>query len=219
MASEPKAAPLAHHFDSYLQQKESASLGMWLFLGQEIMFFGGLFLAYTVYRWRYASAFAAASNDLDLRLGLLNTVVLIGSSLTIALAVRSAHLGKRKDLVGFLLATLALGGVFLGVKSIEYAQKFAHHLVPGPHFRFEGADPTQAQMFFTLYFFMTGLHALHMIVGMAILVWMLRPAAQGRWTPDNHNFVEGFGLYWHFVDIIWIFLFPLLYLIGRHHGA
>ena len=116
-----------------------------------------------------------------------------------------------------LLATLALGSTFLGVKAIEYADKFHHHHVPGPSFHFEGPDAPHAQLFFSLYFLMTGLHALHMIIGIAILVWMLRPAWRGAWTPRNHNFLEGFGLYWHFVDLIWIFLFPLLYLIGRHH--
>ena len=209
---------LAHHFDSYEQQKESATLGMWTFLVTEILFFGGLFAAYSLYRSLYPEAFRAASHTLDIRLGAFNTAVLIGSSLTMALAVRGGQTGKPKVVFGMLLATLVLGSTFLGVKAVEYADKFHHHHVPGPSFHFEGGpDAPHAQLFFSLYFGMTGLHALHMIIGAVILVFMLRPALRGAWTPRNHNYLEGFGLYWHFVDLVWIFLFPLLYLIGRHH--
>ncbi|MCG3190901.1 MAG: cytochrome c oxidase subunit 3 family protein [Thermoanaerobaculia bacterium] len=208
---------LAHHFDSYAQQKESASLGMWVFISQEIMFFGGLFLAYTIYRWRFPEAFAYSSNELDIGLGLFNTIVLIGSSLTMALAVRNAALGEKNGTVRNLILTMLLGSVFLVVKGFEYAHKWQHHLIPGPNFQFSGPDPVHAQLFFVLYFSMTGLHALHMIVGLGILAWLTAQAAKGRFTPENHNYVEGVGLYWHFVDIIWIFLFPLLYLFGRHH--
>jgi cytochrome c oxidase subunit 3 len=208
---------LAHHFDSYEQQKESATLGMWTFLVTEILFFGGLFAAYSLYRSLFPEAFRAASHTLDIRLGAFNTAVLIGSSLTMALAVRGGQTGRPKVTFAMLLGTLALGSTFLGVKAVEYADKFHHHHVPGPSFHFEGPDAPHAQLFFSLYFLMTGLHALHMIIGIAILVGMLRPALRGAWTPQNHNFLEGFGLYWHFVDLVWIFLFPLLYLIGRHH--
>jgi cytochrome c oxidase subunit 3 len=208
---------LAHHFDSYEQQKESATLGMWTFLVTEILFFGGLFAAYSLYRSLYPEAFRAASHTLDIRLGAFNTAVLIGSSLTMALAVRGGQTGKPKVTFAMLLATLALGSTFLGVKAFEYAHKFAEHHVPGPTFHFDGPDALHAQLFFSLYFGMTGLHALHMIIGAAILAGMLRPALRGAWTPRNHNFLEGMGLYWHFVDLVWIFLFPLLYLIGRHH--
>ena len=214
---------LAHQFDDYEQQRESASLGMWLFIVQEIMFFGGLFTAYMVYRTAYPLAFAAASHHLDVRLGALNTAVLIASSLTMALAVRGAQTGNRKALARFLVATLLLGSTFLVVKGFEYHHKWVEHHVPGPHFEVESVDhhgnpiePRHAYIFFGLYFAMTGLHALHMIVGIAILFWLLYWARRGRFTPENHNFVEGTGLYWHFVDIVWIFLFPLLYLIGRH---
>jgi cytochrome c oxidase subunit III len=214
---------LAHHFDSYEQQRESASLGMWAFIVQEVMFFGGLFVTYMVYRWSYPAAFAAGSHHLDVKLGAFNTAVLIGSSLTMALAVRAAQLGRKKPLVAFLLATILLGGVFLGVKAVEYSHKWHEHHVPGPHFVFESVDthgtpinPRNAMIFFSLYFAMTGLHALHMVVGIGILLWLVYHSARGRFTPDNYNFVEGTGLYWHFVDIVWIFLFPLLYLIGRH---
>ena len=208
---------LAHHFDTYEQQKESATLGMWLFIVQEILFFGGLFFAYALYRWKYPVAFNHASRHLDIVLGTFNTVVLIGSSLTVAMAVRSAQTGKARRVVGFLLGTGFLGLVFLGVKAFEYHHKWVEHLVPGPGFVLEGPGNDHAMMFFSLYFAMTGLHALHMIVGIGILLFLLKPAWDGAYTPENHNMIEGFGLYWHFVDIIWIFLFPLLYLAGRHH--
>ena len=208
-------APLAHHFESYEQQRETASLGMWVFLVTEIMFFGGLFFAYALYRWLYTTAFREASNSLDLWLGTFNTAVLIGSSLTMAMAVRSAQLGRRQLIVLFLVLTIVLGGVFLGVKGIEYHEKWVHHHIPGPGFEFHG-DATHAQMFFFLYFMMTGLHALHMIVGIGILAVMIGMAWRGMFSPENHNAIEATGLYWHFVDIVWIFLFPLLYLIGRH---
>lgn len=205
---------LAHHFDSYEQQKESSSLGMWIFLAQEIMFFGGLFTAYLVYRYLHSDAFAVGSSLLDIKLGCFNTVVLIGSSLTMAMAVRAAQTGKKQQIVTYLILTLVLGGVFLGVKTVEYGAKWEHHLVPGDNFHADVAEPGHVQLFFVLYFIMTGMHALHMIIGMAILLYMIWRAKQGAYTPENHNYVEGFGLYWHFVDIIWIFLFPLLYLLG-----
>ena len=212
-----RAWGLAHHFDSFEQQRDASYLGMWLFLAQEILFFGGLFTAYLVYRLYHQAAFAAGSHTLDIKLGAFNTAVLIGSSLTMALAVRGAQIGRRKALVLFLIATILLGGVFLGVKVIEYSHKFHEHHVPGPNFVWEeGGDAAGAQMYFNLYFAMTGLHALHMIVGIGILLPMVVLAWRGAWTPANHNFVEGMGLYWHFVDIVWIFLFPLLYLLGRH---
>ena len=214
---------LAHHFDSYDQQRESATLGMWAFIVQEVMFFGGLFVTYMVYRREYAAAFAAGSHHLDVKLGAFNTAVLIASSLTMALAVRAAQLGKKKPLIGFLIATILLGSVFLGVKTVEYSHKWHEHHVPGPHFVFESTgvhgeaiDPHNARIFFSLYFAMTGLHALHMVVGIGILLWLIWQASRNRFTPNNYNYVEGTGLYWHFVDIVWIFLFPLLYLIGRH---
>ena len=207
---------LAHHFDSYEQQRESATLGMWTFLVTEILFFGGLFAAYSLYRSLYPDVFGAASRSLDIRLGAFNTAVLIGSSLTMALAVRGGQTGRPKVTFGMLLATLALGSTFLVVKGFEYHHKFVEHHVPGPSFHFEGIDTPHVQLFFSLYFLMTGLHALHMIIGAAILAGMLRPALRGAWTPENHNFLEGFGLYWHFVDLVWIFLFPLLYLVERH---
>ncbi len=215
-AANPKAWGLAHHFDSFEQQKESSYFGMWLFLVQEIMFFGGLFTAYLVYRTSNPRDFAYASAALDIRLGAFNTAVLIGSSLTMALAVWAAQTNRRKATVWFILATVILGGVFLGVKGVEYSHKWHEHHVPGPDFEWHGpGNARNVQMFFNLYFAMTGLHALHMVVGIVLLLFVAWWAWQGAYSEDNHNFVEGMGLYWHFVDIVWIFLFPLLYLLGR----
>jgi cytochrome c oxidase subunit 3 len=211
---------LQHHFDDMEQQKEASTFGMWVFLVTEILFFGGLFLAYTIYRARFRGVFAEASGHLNVTLGGLNTLVLIASSLTMALAIWSAQVNKRKLIVVFLLITMALGSTFLVVKYFEYAEKFHHHLVPGPDFEqdYPGPNREQAQVFFALYFCMTGLHALHMIVGLSLLTYLLVPSWKGRYTSEWHNPLECCGLYWHFVDIVWIFLFPLLYLIGsRHH--
>jgi cytochrome c oxidase subunit III len=208
---------LQHHFPDLATQKDAAGLGMWIFLAQEVMFFGGLFLAYTVYRTLYYAGFSEASHHLDWKLGGANTAVLIGSSLTMALAVRAAALGRRRTVVWMLLLTIVLGSVFLGVKVVEYGDKFEHHLVPGPDFHWEGPNAHPAEIFYSLYFAMTGLHALHMIIGIpiiAVIAWM---AQRGRFSPAYHTPVEMVGLYWHFVDIVWIFLFPLLYLVGGKH--
>ena len=207
---------LQHHFENQEQQKDSATIGMWTFLLTEIMFFGGLFLAYFVYRQWYPLAFASASLKTNLVLGAANTTVLICSSLTMAMGVHFAALGKRKLLVLCLVLTLILGSVFLGVKAYEYHDKWVHHEVPGIHFECEGCkDAGHTQLFFSLYFGMTGLHASHMIIGAGILLVLIWQAWKGKFTPEWHTPIEMFGLYWHFVDIVWIFLFPLLYLIDR----
>ena len=207
---------LKHHFANEAQQKDASTIGMWVFLVTEIMFFGGLFLAYFAYRQWYPAAFASASNKTNLWLGAANTTVLICSSLTMAMAVHSAAMGKRKLLVGFLVLTLLLGGVFLGVKAYEYHDKWVHHEVPGYHFDCEGCeDAGHAPLFFSLYFGMTGLHATHMLIGFVILMILIVQSAKGKYTAKWHTPIEMFGLYWHFVDIVWIFLFPLLYLIDR----
>jgi cytochrome c oxidase subunit III len=207
---------LAHHFDSIVQQRTSVELGMWLFLAQEVMFFGGLFLAYTFYRSRYHEAFVEASHHLDVRLGTINTVVLIGSSLTMALAVRAAQGGKREMTRNLVVLTMALGVVFLGIKAYEYHHKFVEHLIPGTGFVYEGQHPRGAQVFYLLYFVMTGMHALHMIIGEGVMIALLVWNARGGVSAEYPSRVEGVGLYWHFVDIVWIFLFPMLYLIARH---
>jgi cytochrome c oxidase subunit 3 len=207
------APGLAHHFDSYEQQQEASFFGMWVFLATEVMFFGGLFLAYIVYRSANPIAFNAGSNELDITLGAINTGVLIGSSLTMALAVHAAQLGRAKAIAAWMAATFVLGGTFLGIKVVEYSHKFHQHLFPGPNF-FSPLPGEPVEMFFNLYFMMTGMHALHMIIGMGIMLVLIPLAWKGRFTPESHNYIEGFGLYWHFVDIVWIFLFPLLYLLG-----
>jgi len=207
---------LQHHFTSLDQQYQASRLGMWAFLITEILFFGGLFLAYTVYRMAYAPGFAAASHHLDVLMGGINTAVLITSSLTMAMAVHAGHEGKAPAIRRYLILTLVLGLVFLGIKSMEYMHKFHEHLVPGANFSFSGYPHPGPELFFSLYFAMTGLHAFHMIIGMAGLVILTLMAGKGRFTKEYCTPVEMMGLYWHFVDIVWIFLFPLLYLIGRH---
>jgi cytochrome c oxidase subunit 3 len=208
---------LREQFDTEAQQKDASTLGMWLFLITEVMFFGGMFTAYTVYRRAYSDVFAVASSSLNVAIGAINTAVLLVSSFTMAMAVRAAQLGRRKTLILFLVATLIFGGIFLGVKAYEWNEKFEQHHVPGPSFHLEGVPQQgRAQLFFSLYFAMTGLHALHMVVGVAILSWLIWMAHKGRFTAQYNTPVDVAGLYWHFVDIIWIFLFPLLYLIDRH---
>jgi len=209
----------AHHFRDLAQQKDAAGFGMWVFIAQEGMFFGGLFLAYAIYRSSFPDVFAAASHHLSVPLGAFNTAVLIVSSLTMALAVHAAAVGDRRKLVAFLLLTVLLGSVFLGVKVVEYKDKYDHHLIPGSTFSghslgLEGDRARQAQIYYSLYFGMTGLHALHMIVGIPIILWIAWRARRGDFTTEYNGPVEITGLYWHFVDIIWIFLFPLLYLIA-----
>jgi cytochrome c oxidase subunit 3 len=242
----PHHPALQHQFQTMAQQKEAAVLGMWAFLLTEILFFGGLFMAYMLYRTWYHDAFVAASTSITLSWGLINTVVLIGSSLTMALAVRAAQLSQRKATVNWLLLTMVLGAAFLGIKVIEYADKFEHHHVPGPNYIWEAehapaaggevaaaeashaADPAHpgrgsdaanyqlhTQIFFSLYFTMTGLHALHMIIGLGLLGTIAWMAHKGKFSSEYYTPVEMSGLYWHFVDIVWIFLFPLLYLIDR----
>jgi cytochrome c oxidase subunit 3 len=214
---EARSSPaLAHHFDNLAQQREASTLGMWVFLATEILFFGGVMAVYAVYRNWYAEGFAAASHELDILLGSINTAVLITSSLTMALGVYAVETGRRRQLMFFLMVTMLLGAVFLGIKAIEYEHKFVENHVPGPAFEFEGAYARQAQIFFSLYFLMTGLHALHMVIGLGILAWMLWWVWNGTITREYTSPIEISGLYWHFVDIVWIFLFPLLYLLGRH---
>jgi cytochrome c oxidase subunit 3 len=212
-------SPLQHQFDTMAGQREAASLGMWVFIVTEILFFGGLFATYSIYRSAYAQAFQAASHELHIWLGTINTAVLISSSFTMALAVRAAQTGSRRATIVCLILTVVLGSAFLGIKGVEYAREFAEHHVPGPHFEFDPAYAPQAQIFFSLYFVMTALHAVHMIVGLGVLLVMLWMSVRGRFSPAYYTPLEISGLYWHFVDIVWIFLLPLLYLVGRHGAA
>ncbi|MGB7068138.1 MAG: cytochrome c oxidase subunit 3 [Pyrinomonadaceae bacterium] len=283
---------LQHQFEDMKQQEESVSIGMWVFLAQEIMFFGGMFTAYLVFRWRFPMAFASGSNHLDAFWGGLNTIVLIVSSLTMALTVYYAQKGNRNLQVLMIILTMFFGTVFLGVKAIEYTDKYEHGLVPvtgwnkkakagtasehasssirlpfettasafsaepstavheysNPRGEFQWSDTSLAEQarqggfltrseeigyftngridaekfrdkvrsFFWIYFVMTGLHALHMVIGLGIMAWLLWKAWRFTFSADYYAPVEMSGLYWHFVDIVWIFLFPLLYLLGRH---
>ncbi|MFN0140580.1 MAG: cytochrome c oxidase subunit 3 [Pyrinomonadaceae bacterium] len=282
---------LQHQFDDMGQQEESVAIGMWMFLVQEILFFGGLFTAYLVFRSKYPMAFAAGSNHLDVVMGFVNTLVLIVSSLTMALTVYYAQKSNRMMQVVMIVLTMILGATFLGVKVVEYTDKYNHGLVPvnGLNKKAKAGDPvkhagivlpfetkvaaaetspghvekpyvnprgefqwnygeelvTQAEkggyltdaekigyfsngqvdankfrdkvrIFYYIYFVMTGLHALHMIVGLGLMSWLLWTAWKGFYSAEYYMPVEMSGLYWHFVDIVWIFLFPLLYLLGRH---
>ena len=219
---------LLHHFATEEQQRDASNLGMWIFLATEVMFFGGLFCSYLIYRIKYFGDFAAASTSIDAALGGTNTAVLICSSLTVVLAIWAAQTARRRLMLSMLVLTMIFGVAFLGIKAKEYKDKFDEHHVPGASFSFEHepipgthdpiryAEPRHAEIFFALYFIMTGLHALHMVVGLGIFTWLLIMAWRGYFTPHYHTPLEIGGLYWHFVDIIWIYLFPLLYLIDRH---
>jgi len=217
---------LLHHFATEEQQRDASNLGMWIFLATEVMFFGGLFCSYLIYRRWYPGDFAAASESITVWLGAINTAVLICSSLTVVLAIWAAQTAQRALLLLMLVLTMLFGLTFLGIKGVEYKQKFDEHHVPGASFSFDHeeipshpgqyANPQHAQIFFALYFIMTGLHALHMIVGLGIFSWLFWMAWKGYFTPHYHTPLEIGGLYWHFVDIVWIYLFPLLYLIDRH---
>jgi cytochrome c oxidase subunit 3 len=213
---------LAHHFDTLDQQHHANTFGMWLFLATEVLFFGGLFTAYVIYRGRYAEAFLLGSNALNLPLGAINTVVLLCSSLTVVLGVHSAQTGS-KALQLWLAATLLLGIAFLGIKGAEWSHDYNEGLIPGINWNATSSSvwaehqvpQREGQLFFLVYFCMTGLHALHMIVGLTVFGVLLAYSLKRRYTPDYYTPIEVGGLYWHFVDIVWIFLFPLLYLI-RH---
>ena len=222
-----------HHFETEEQQREAGTFGMWLFLLTEIMFFGGLFFAYLLYRNWYYPAFAVASNQLSVPLGTANTVILISSGFCMALGVWAAEVRKKNLLVLMLCLTTFFGLIFLGVKYDEYHEKWEKHHIPGAHFDIsEFVNPRahgimneqplapdmaqRTQVFFSLYFAMTGMHAVHMIIGIGILLWLTVRAHWGEFSTGYVAPIENFGLYWHFVDIVWLFLFPLLYLINRH---
>ena len=218
MSDSHASSSLAHQFEDLQQQQDSATLGMWVFLATEVMFFGGLFAAYTIYRNLYLPGFEAGSHMLNVTIGAINTAVLIGSSLTMVLAVRAAQLGKRNSLVTFLILTILLGLIFVFVKlRFEWLHDYHEGLAPGLNFTFAGPHAKSVELFFFFYFTMTGVHAAHMIIGVGILAVLVVQAWRGQYGPDRFNMIEGIGLYWHFVDIVWIFLFPLLYLIGGRY--
>jgi cytochrome c oxidase subunit III len=218
--SEEQTLALREQFDTAEQQRDASTLGMWIFLITEVMFFGGMFLAYSIYRGKYPDVFAQASSSMNVYFGAANTVVLLCSSFTMVMAVRASQLGKRSGIIFWLIWTLLLGMTFLGVKAFEWNEKFEMHHVPGmANFHLDTVGSSMqgpAQIFFSLYFAMTGLHAMHMVVGVGILTWLIIETKRGKFTAEYMTPVDISGLYWHFVDIVWIFLFPLLYLIDRH---
>jgi cytochrome c oxidase subunit III len=214
--SEAAASPiLAEQFDDIEQQRETAKLGIWVFLATEVLFFGGLFLSYTVYRYLNPEAFAAASRHTEVILGGANTAVLLFSSTLMALAVRAAKLDRRRQTVRLLLATAFFGIAFMAIKAFEYYKDITDHLVPGVNFRWHEANRGAAELFWWLYWAMTGLHAIHVTVGVCIMLVLAVLARRGRFDNGNYMAVDVAGLYWHFVDIVWVFLFPLLYLAGH----
>jgi cytochrome c oxidase subunit 3 len=211
-----KHPQLVEPYESLGEQREAATLGMWIFLATEILLFGGLFTIYIVYRFLYPETFQEMSGHLDVWLGTINTVVLLTSSLTVALAVHSIEHGRPRRMLVYLVSTVGLGLAFLGIKGVEYYEEYLNGLVPlaGFDFTYEGAHPDQAELFMGIYFTMTGLHAVHLIAGIGIMGWLAILGWRGRFSEEYFNPVETGGLYWHLVDIIWVFLFPLLYLIS-----
>jgi cytochrome c oxidase subunit 3 len=202
-----------HHFLTMAQQASSAKLGMWLFLGQEVLFFSGLFMAYFAFRALYPETWLHAAEQLSKTMGGINTVVLLYSSLTMALAVRSAQLSDKKGLVNNLIQTIVCAFIFLAVKYVEYSSKFEHGLLPGAAYHGHEFIPGRPELFFTVYFTMTGLHGIHVVAGIGVLFWILKRAIRGDFDSTYYIPVENVGLYWHLVDLVWIFLFPLLYLV------
>jgi len=215
-SSDAQANPyLAHHFEDIQTQNYAIRLGMWLFLATEVLLFGGLFLGYTVYRFLYPETWAGAANHLDTAMGATNTVVLISSSFTAAWAYHAIKHNQVKKGVRLLLFTILCAFGFLVIKYFEYSHKFHVGLLPGEWYSYAGENPIPgpANLFFAVYFFATGLHALHVIVGMSILGYLTHGAMKGKYHKGNYVGIELGALYWHLVDLVWIFLFPLLYLI------
>jgi cytochrome c oxidase subunit III len=206
---------VAEQFDDLAQQRSAAQLGMWVFLATEVLFFGGLFLAYTVFRSLYPRDFSAASHHTVILIGGINTAILLFSSTLMALAVRAAELRRQKQLIWLLLGTAFFGIIFMILKGVEYHKDWIDHLVPVLNFEWHQPNPGHAQIFFWLYFAMTGLHAIHVTVGICVLLILALLARTGKFTTGHFTPIEIAGLYWHFVDIVWIFLFPLLYLAGH----
>jgi cytochrome c oxidase subunit 3 len=219
-AAHPQHPPgFAHQFETVAQQKEAGTLGMWVFLVTEILFFGGMFTSYIIFRALHYASFEAGSHLLKVKFGATNTAVLIVSSLTMALAIRSAQTGKKKSqTILWLILTMILGAAFIAIKlRFEWYVDYVEGIVPGISWRYAGPHAPGVQLFMCFYFFMTGLHALHMVVGLGILTVLVIMTARHRFSPEYYNPLEISGLYWHFVDIVWIFLFPLLYLIGGRY--
>ncbi|MBX3248789.1 MAG: cytochrome c oxidase subunit 3 family protein [Myxococcales bacterium] len=233
---------LAHHFETPAQQFDAAKLGMWAFLAQEILFFSGLFIAYGIFRTWYPEAFSVGSHLLDWKMGGINTVVLLVSSFTAVMAVQKAQLGDRKGTSFFLLLTIGFAFGFMIVKYFEYTHKIHVGILPGKYWGCPGFDcgsappeaffqeveaainaayhtagpnlvPYHIRTFYGIYFVMTGLHGIHVLVGIGIILWVWRRNQRGEFSKDFNTPVDLVALYWHLVDLIWIYLFPLLYLI------
>ncbi len=218
MAKHPTSTPhpdfLQHHFVDAEQQFDTAKFGMWVFIVTEVLFFGGLFAAYIIFRVLYPGLFEAASTELNSLWGAVNTVVLISSSLTVAMAIKSAQLNQKSNITINLLITIALAFVFMVIKYFEWTHKFHLGIFPGEFYTYEGIAHPKAHIFFSLYYLMTGLHGLHVLIGIGLMGWLLYGSSKGKYGEEYFTPIEITGLYWHFVDIIWIFLFPLFYLIG-----
>ena len=228
MSASTHTPALKHHFADLGQQHACERLGIWMFLVTEILFFGGLFGAYTMYRLWYPSEFEFASSHLNWKFATINTMFLITSSLTMTLAIRSAKLGDRGALYRNLLLTAALATAFMVVKGFEYAEDFHEHLLPGAGFadtKFhkeaveKGLDPGKVQLFLCFYYVMTGIHGIHILIGIGCILWLVWEAWRGTIPPENYSTVEVVSLYWHLVDAIWLFLMPLLYLAGIGYGG
>lgn len=212
-SAEQSLKHVQHHFVDSDQQFESAKMGMWVFLVTEILFFGGLFLAYIAYRAWYPELYVMASEELNTFWGAVNTAVLIGSSLTVAMAIRSAQLNQIKGLIYNLYITIGLAFTFMVIKYFEYTHKFHLGIFPGEYYTYEGIEHEKANIFFSIYYMMTGMHGIHVLIGIGLMIWLVVKAKRGVFNSNYYTPVEITGLYWHLVDIIWIFLFPLLYLI------
>jgi len=215
MAAEGTSAMAASHFADAEQRETAATFGMWIFLATEVLFFGVLFAGYTVSRVQHAEAFILAGRHTDVLLGSINTAVLLTSSLTMALAVRAGSVGWRRSCAAWLVLTAVLGVAFLAIKGYEWHEDWLQGLVPGLRFAYSGPDAPGVELFFFLYFVMTGLHALHLTIGILVIAVMALLAARGRFSAAYHTPIVLTGLYWHFIDVVWIFLYPLFYLVAR----
>lgn len=207
---------LREQFSSPEQQRATTSIGMWIFLMTEVLLFGGLFVAYTVYRLSHPQAFDTGSAEMESMIGAINTAVLICSSLTMALAVYNSEVGNQKMLMVFLGLTMIIGAVFLALKMTEYYDHWRDHKVPGFWFVEHAPHAPEVQMFFVFYFIMTGLHALHMTIGICILAVLFLRTAIGSFTAEYHTPIDMGGLYWHFIDVVWVFLYAVFYIPGLH---
>jgi|GraSoiStandDraft_4_1057263.scaffolds.fasta_scaffold233881_2 cytochrome c oxidase subunit 3 len=205
----------AFQYATLEQQHDAAQLGMWTFLATEVLFFGGLFVAYFVYRFGYPADFAEAGRHTKIVIGALNTAILLSSSFLVAWAVTAAKLDFGRLAAGLLVGATLLGAFFLALKGYEYVQEFRERLVPGVNFQFEAPHARGAILFFIFYFAATGLHALHVGIGLVILLAIASRARQGAYSICYHAPITVAGLYWHFVDVVWVFLFALIYLVGR----